>query len=71
MSSSNEDGLKHNEELDSLPFELTDTDRENLAGGDVNFLPHDWEDLKCIIGRVMPDSWLTQILTVLLLSSCQ
>ena len=39
-----------NSELDDIPFDLTDTDRANLAGGDENFHPHDWEDLKRIIG---------------------
>lgn len=37
-----------------IPFELTDTDRENLAGGDENFQPHNWEDLKHIIGSTYP-----------------
>ena len=41
----------HNEPK-SIPFDLTDTDRANLAGGDENFQPHDWQDLKHIIGRV-------------------
>lgn len=31
---------------------LTPTDRENLAGGDENFKPHNWEDLKEIIGSI-------------------
>ena len=31
---------------------LTPTDRENLAGGDENFKPHDWNDLKEIIGSL-------------------
>lgn len=35
-------------ELGSFPG-LTPTDRENLAGGDENFKPHDWDDLKDII----------------------
>ena len=41
---------EENEELGSIPFDLTDTDRENLQGGDENFKPHNWEDLKQIIG---------------------
>ena len=43
--------VEPSEEPVSLPFDLTDTDRENLAGGDEKFQPHDWEDLKQIIGR--------------------
>lgn len=38
-------------ELAAFPG-LTPTDRENLAGGDKNFKPHNWEDLKKIIGNV-------------------
>ena len=41
---------EENEELGSIPFDLTDTDRENLQGGDEKFKPHHWEDLKQIIG---------------------
>ena len=37
-------------DMKNIPFELTDSDRENLAGGDENFRPHDWDDLKKIIG---------------------
>ena len=36
-------------ELGAFPG-LTPTDRENLAGGDENFKPHSWENLKVIIG---------------------
>ena len=39
-------------EQEKIPFELTKTDLENLAGGDENFKPHDWEDLKHIIGSI-------------------
>ena len=35
----------------SLPFPLTDTDRFNLAQTDDQFHPHDWEELKQIIGE--------------------
>lgn len=35
-------------ELGAFPG-LTPTDRENLAGGDENFKPHNWQDLKEII----------------------
>lgn len=38
-------------ELSAFPG-LTPTDRENLAGGDENFKPHNWEDLKRIIGSI-------------------
>ncbi|KAL6716788.1 hypothetical protein ACLMJK_004700 [Lecanora helva] len=40
---------KQSTELGSIPFDLTITDRENLAGGDENFQPQGWEDLKVII----------------------
>ena len=36
-------------ERDAFPG-LTQTDRENLAGGDENFKPHNWQDLIEIIG---------------------
>ena len=39
-----------------VPFGLTQTDLENLAGGDERFQPHDWEDLKHIIGSTCPVS---------------
>lgn len=38
-------------ELGAFPG-LTPTDRENLAGGDENFKPHNWDDLKEIIGSI-------------------
>ena len=38
-------------ELDAFPG-LSPTDRENLAAGDENFKPHNWEDLKQIIGII-------------------
>ena len=37
--------------INSIPFELTETDRQNLIAGDEKFVPHTWEDLKTIIGR--------------------
>ena len=37
---------------EAIPFELTKTDLENLAGGDEKFTPHNWEDLKHIIGSI-------------------
>ena len=40
-----------NDILNSIPFDLTETDRENLLAGDENFKPHTWEDLKVIIGE--------------------
>ena len=33
-----------------LPFDLTETDRQNLAQGDAQFKPLAWNDLKEIIG---------------------
>ncbi len=42
-------------ELGAFPG-LTPTDRENLAGGDENFKPHNWEDLKGIIGIIYTDT---------------
>ena len=33
-----------------LPFDLTETDRQNLAPGDAQFKPLAWDDLKEIIG---------------------
>ena len=44
--------MTETKELEELPFELTKTDLENLAGGDEKFQPHNWEDLKLIIGSV-------------------
>ena len=41
-------------EPEAIPFELTETDLENLAGGDEKFTPHSWEDLKHIIGSTRP-----------------
>ena len=45
--------MAESDELDSIPFELTETDRANLAAGDDKFVPHDWEDLKIIIGSTV------------------
>lgn len=33
------------------PFPLTDLDREILAQTDEEYVPHDWEDLKSLVGR--------------------
>lgn len=38
------------QDVDELPFELTTTDRQNLAQGDEKFQPHTWDELKDIIG---------------------
>lgn len=38
------------QDVDDLPFELTVTDRQNLAQGDDKFQPHTWDELKEIIG---------------------
>ena len=35
---------------ESIPFELTETDIQNIRLGDEHFVPHDWEELKNIIG---------------------
>ena len=37
-------------DLQTIPFELTKTDVENLMAGDDRFIPHSWQDLKNIIG---------------------
>ena len=37
----------------SFPFELTETDIENLRLGDKHFKPHDWEEVKHIIGSTV------------------
>lgn len=34
----------------TVPFNLTELDREVLAQTDDEFRPHDWEDLKKIVG---------------------
>ena len=44
--------MTETKEPEELPFELTETDLENLAGGDEKFQPHNWEDLKHIIGSI-------------------
>lgn len=44
--------MTETKEPEELPFELTKTDLENLAGGDEKFQPHNWEDLKHIIGSI-------------------
>ncbi|KAK4694265.1 hypothetical protein P7C71_g3289, partial [Lecanoromycetidae sp. Uapishka_2] len=40
---------------------LTDSDRENLAGGDEKFQPHTWEELKSIIDpsdfKILLNDW--------------
>lgn len=36
--------------LEQTPFSLTETDRQVLAQTDDEFVLHDWEDLKNIIG---------------------
>lgn len=40
------------EDIDDLPFELTETDRINLAQGDEKFQSHTWDELKDIVGNV-------------------
>lgn len=41
---------------DSLPFNLTEVDRETLAMTDEEFVPHSWEELKDIIRMCYPGS---------------
>jgi len=36
--------------LASIPFDLTETDKQNLLAGDAAFHPHTWSDLSQIIG---------------------
>ena len=43
--------MAEDNDLRAIPFDLTETDRDNLAGGDEDFHPHNWEDLKHIIGE--------------------
>lgn len=40
-----------NGDLGDLPFELTETDRENLVQGDKAFEPLTWDEVKAIIGK--------------------
>lgn len=40
-----------------LPFDLTETDRQNLAQGDALFKPQTWDDLKQIIGTDTLGGW--------------
>ena len=35
---------------EELPFDLTETDRQNLAQGDALYKPHIWAELKQMIG---------------------
>lgn len=36
---------------EALPFNLTDLDREVLSQTDEEFVYHDWEEMKQIVGR--------------------
>lgn len=47
---SNKLSMAASQDVDKLPFELTASDRQSLAQGDENFQPHDWDELKEIIG---------------------
>ena len=42
--------------IDNLPFDITETDRENLVQGDEKFQPLTWEELRDIIGNAYDDS---------------
>ncbi len=57
--------------VESIPFALTDTDRENLAGGDDNFQPHTWAELKQIIGGRCMSCSSALFLTLFPYCSCQ
>lgn len=37
----------------STPFHLTELDRQLLAMSDEEFVAHDWDDLKDIIGEIL------------------
>ena len=54
----------------SIPFELTETDRENLLLGDEHFKPHTWDELKHIIGKEHLDSFVALILAMSDLDLC-
>ncbi|KAG8531402.1 uncharacterized protein KY384_003031 [Bacidia gigantensis] len=43
------DDQDDNEWLNQIPFELTETDKENMLAGDAKFKPHTWDELKQII----------------------
>ena len=51
------------QEMEDVPFDLTETDRENLAQGDEKFRPHTWDELKDIVGIY----YLNRLPSVLLL----
>lgn len=47
-------------------FNLTDLDREVLSQTDEEFVPHDWKNLKSIVGRCCKLSALSLALDLLL-----
>lgn len=49
-------------DIEEYSFDLTETDRENLAQGDEKFQPHNWEDLKHIIGDIYLFHWVLNFL---------
>ena len=51
------------QEMEDVPFDLTETDHENLAQGDEKFRPHTWDELKDIVGIY----YLNRLPSVLLL----
>lgn len=55
--------MAEGEAPDAIPFDLTETDRINLAQGDEKFTPHNWEDLREIIGIPPPHSCEDRFLT--------
>lgn len=51
MSTTTKDAVATNGDLETLPFELTDLDKQILAQTDEEYQPLSWEDVKRIIGR--------------------
>lgn len=49
-------------DIEDLPFEITETDRQNLIQGDEKFQPLTWEDLRDIIGTKGQDSASVRLL---------
>ena len=41
--------------IENLPFEITETDRQNLVRGDEKFQPLTWDELREIIGNARYD----------------
>lgn len=43
--------MTNTEDHEALPFNLTDLDREVLSQTDEEFVYHDWEEMRSIVGR--------------------